>query len=190
MRIRLKREAQVLAQIQDPGIIDVYDFGELPDGSAFLVMEFLKGQDLAEILKRDGPGTPQQIATLVLQVGQALHSTHSKGVIHRDLKPSNLFIVPSGNSFQTKILDFGLAKSVRDDVSLTSTGMVVGTTPYLSPEQARDQLLGQESDLFSLAALTYELLTDLESWTNSNTLIGASELNRLKTSIVKRACPR
>lgn len=160
MRIRIRREAQIIAQLQHPGVISIYDFGELLDGSAFMVMEFLKGVDLQKVLKREGRGSPQQVARVLLQVGEALHTTHSRGVIHRDLKPSNLFVVPSDSEFQVKVLDFGLAKSVINDVSLTATGMVVGTPSYMSPEQARGQLMDEQSDLFSLASLTYELLTE------------------------------
>ena len=159
MRFRINREAQILAQIQHPGVISIYDFGELSDGSAFMVMEYLEGEDLQSILKREGPGTPQQIAMVLQQVGEALNTSHGKGVVHRDLKPSNLFVVNSGSEFQVKVLDFGLAKSVKDSSSLTATGLIMGTPAYMSPEQAQGQVMNEQSDLFSLASLTYELLS-------------------------------
>lgn len=159
MRLRIKREAQILAQIQHPGVISVYDFGELLDAATFMVMEYLEGEDLQIILKRDGPGTPQQVATVLQQVGEALNTSHAKGVIHRDLKPSNLFVVGSGSELQIKVLDFGLAKSVNDNSPLTVTGLIMGTPAYMSPEQARGHPMNEQSDLFSLASLTYELLT-------------------------------
>jgi len=141
MRMRISREARLIAQIQHPGVVSIYDFGEVPDGSAFIVMEFLQGLDLAEVLKRAGPGTPQEVATVLTQVGDALCTTHALGVIHRDLKPANLFVVPSSSGFQVKVLDFGLAKSIGEDVSLTVSGMLVGTPAYMSPEQIRGQAL-------------------------------------------------
>jgi tRNA A-37 threonylcarbamoyl transferase component Bud32 len=169
MRFRIKREAQILAQIQHPGVISVFDFGELPDGSAFMVMEYLEGEDLQNILKRDGPGTPQQVAMVLQQVGEALNTSHARGVIHRDLKPSNLFVVNSGSpEFQIKVLDFGLAKSVNDDSPLTATGLIIGTPAYMSPEQAQGHLMNEQSDLFSLASLTYELLTGEQAFKGDN----------------------
>lgn len=160
VKIRMKREAHVIAQIQHPGVVSIYDFGELPDGSAYILMEFLKGMDLARLLKLEGPGTPAQIATVLTQVSDALQVTHSQGVIHRDLKPANLFITGSTNAFQVKVLDFGLAKSmISEDVSLTVSGLVVGTPSYMPPEQIRGEMVNEQSDLFSLAVLTYELLT-------------------------------
>jgi len=159
MRMRISREARLIAQIQHPGVVSIYDFGEVPDGSAFIVMEFLQGLDLAEVLKRAGPGTPQEVATVLTQVGDALYTTHTLGVIHRDLKPANLFVVPSSSGFQVKVLDFGLAKSIGEDVSLTVSGMLVGTPAYMSPEQIRGQALNGQSDLYSLACVAYELLS-------------------------------
>lgn len=159
MRIRLEREARTVARIQHPGVVSIYDFGEIPDGSAFLVMELLEGVDLAKILEHQGPGTPVQVASLLSQVGDALSAAHSHGVVHRDLKPANLFMIPSGSGFQVKVVDFGLAKSLGEESHLTATGMLLGSPAYMSPEQIRQQPLEARSDLFSLAALSYELLT-------------------------------
>jgi serine/threonine protein kinase len=161
MRMRLEREAHMVARIRHPGVVSIYDFGELSDGSAFIVMEFLQGLDLADTLKSEGPGTPAQVATVLSQVGDALTAAHSQGMIHRDLKPANLFIIPSGNAFQVKVVDFGLAKSFGEQTSLTISGMLVGSPAYMSPEQIRQQPLDVRSDLFSLASLSYELLTGI-----------------------------
>jgi ligand-binding sensor domain-containing protein/tRNA A-37 threonylcarbamoyl transferase component Bud32 len=159
MKMRVKREAQLIAQIRHPGVVTIYDFGKLADGSSYFVMELLKGRDLQKMLRQQGAGTPKQVSTVLHQVGDALRTTHSLGIIHRDLKPANLFIVPSGSDFQTKVLDFGLAKSVNEDSSLTLSGIVMGTPAYMSPEQVRGEPMDARSDLFSLAVVAYELLT-------------------------------
>jgi len=158
-KIRLKREADVIARIQHPGVVSIYDFGVLLDGSCYILMEFLKGTDLAELLEDQGPGSPGQVAAVLAQVADALATTHAQGIVHRDLKPANLFVTPSSSGFQIKVLDFGLAKSVTEDVSLTMSGTVVGTPGYMSPEQIRGDLVDEQSDLFSLAAVAFELLT-------------------------------
>lgn len=161
IRTRIEREANMIARIQHPGVVSIHDVGEVQDGSAFIVMEFLKGLDMAHILSREGPATPEQVARVLSQVGDALSMAHEQGVIHRDLKPANLFLTPGPDKsgFQVKILDFGLAKPIGDETSLTVSGILVGTPGYMSPEQARQQPIDQRSDLFSLAAVTYELLT-------------------------------
>jgi len=159
MRSRVEREAHTLARLNHPGLIGLYDFGELPDGSAYLAMEFLQGLDLAEILRRQGPGTPLQVAAVLEQAGSALSSAHALGIIHRDLKPANLFLVPSGTAFQTKVVDFGLAKPPEVDKQLTVSGVMVGTPGYMSPEQVRALAVDERSDLFSFAAVAHELLT-------------------------------
>src|SRR5262249_29625935 len=139
MRFRLEREAQSIAHIRHQGVVALFDSGELDDGSAFLVMELLAGQDLASLLAEYGRGRPSQVATLVRQAGTALAAAHGAGVIHRDIKPENLFLVPSGAGFQVKILDFGIARSTKVDNRVTMTGVVLGTPSYMSPEQVRGQ---------------------------------------------------
>ncbi len=167
-KIRLKREADVIARIQHPGVVSIYDFGVLLDGSCYILMEFLKGMDLEKVLQRQGPAAPAQVAAVLLQVADALKTTHAQGIVHRDLKPANLFLTPSTSGFQIKVLDFGLAKSVTDDVSLTISGTVVGTPAYMSPEQIRGELVDEQSDLFSLAAVAFELLTGKRAFEAEN----------------------
>jgi ligand-binding sensor domain-containing protein len=158
-RFRLEREAQTLARIRHPGVIDLFDSGELEDGSAFLVMELLAGRDLAGVLSRHGPGTPAQVATLLRQAAAALAAAHRAGVVHRDVKPANIFLMPDPRPFQTKLLDFGLAKSTRLESKLTRTGNFVGTPAYMSPEQVEGTQVDARADLYSLAAVAYEALT-------------------------------
>jgi tRNA A-37 threonylcarbamoyl transferase component Bud32 len=159
MKDRWEREAHMVARLHHPGIVELYDVGELADGSAFFVMELLEGVDLSRILKAQGPASPSQVADVLQQVGSALGSAHTAGVIHRDLKPANLFLIPGHDRFQLKVVDFGIAKLIREEASITRTGVLLGSPSYMSPEQIRGQKLDQRSDLFSLASVTYELLT-------------------------------
>ncbi len=159
LRFRLEREAQTIARIHHPGVVALFDTGELDDGSAYLVMEYLQGSDLAELLSSQGAGTPRQVASLLRQSASALAAAHSQKIIHRDIKPANVFLSPSGDGFHVKILDFGLARSTSLDSHLTRTGIVVGTPAYMSPEQVRGEHVDERSDLYSLAAVIFEALT-------------------------------
>lgn len=156
---RWEREARTIARLHHPGIVNVYDVGELESGIAFLIMEFLQGTDMARRLHVEGPGRPAQVALLLEQVGDALTSAHNAGVIHRDLKPANLFMIASAEGFKIKVVDFGLAKLLHEDQTITRTGIVVGSPFYMSPEQIRGEKLDGRSDLFSLAVVAYELIT-------------------------------
>ena len=158
-RARFLQEAQSLAAIQHPGVIAVFDSGEWEGGSAFLVMERLRGWPLASLLKVHGPGHPHQVARLLREGAAALAAAHEAGLLHRDLKPANLFISDAAEPFHTVLLDFGLAKSLAQLTQMTQTGMVIGTPQYMSPEQTRGQDLDARSDLYSFAAVIYEALT-------------------------------
>ena len=159
IRARFTQEAKALASIEHPGVISIYDSGELEDGSAFMVMELLKGVDLGTLLARHGPGTPAQVARLLRQGGAGLAAAHRAGVIHRDIKPANIFLTALVDSFQVKILDFGLAKPLAAEGGVTQTGMVVGTPQYMSPEQVRGLSLDARSDVYAFAANGYEALS-------------------------------
>ncbi|HET8900576.1 MAG TPA: protein kinase [Holophagaceae bacterium] len=165
-RLRFEREARTVAKIQHPRVISIFDSGELEDGSAFIVMELLRGLDLAELLDVSGPGSPRQVALLLRQAASALQAAHDAGIIHRDVKPANIFLsnAPEGSPdgsppFFAKVLDFGLAKSMELDGGLTQAGMVVGTPQYMSPEQLKGQAVDARSDLYSLATVAFEALT-------------------------------
>lgn len=157
-RFRLEREAKVIARIQHPGVTALFDTTELEDGSLVLVMELLKGRGLSSVLSRFGAGTPQQVARLLRQTGAALSAAHKEGVIHRDIKPDNIFLVADNGGFQAKLLDFGVALSIRFDERLTQTGMMVGTPVYMSPEQLQCKILDERADLYSLACVMWEAL--------------------------------
>jgi eukaryotic-like serine/threonine-protein kinase len=158
---RFVREGRTLAQLDSPHIVRVYDDGKLDDGTPFIIMEFLEGSDLAAIAARG----PMEIGTAVSYIRQAcsaLEVAHSARIVHRDLKPSNLFLTQRKPPM-LKVLDFGVSKSVSTDelsLTLTSTGMVIGSPRYMSPEQiTASRQVESTSDIWSLGVILYELLT-------------------------------
>jgi serine/threonine protein kinase len=150
---RFKREARNAAQLNHPNIITIFDFVE-EEGHLYMVMELLEGQDLKELIKSGAPLTMEQILSIMEQIADGLGFAHSKGVIHRDLKPANIHVSRNG---QVKILDFGLVHEASSD--MTKTGQVMGTPNYMSPEQVQGLRVDPRSDIFSLGAVFYELLT-------------------------------
>jgi serine/threonine-protein kinase len=160
---RFRREGEVLAGLRHPHIVDVVDTNQLSDGSPYLIMELLDGEDLAARLQRVGPFSVIAALEIAKQVGEALGAAHAAGVVHRDLKPSNIFLCRSGPvSNYVKILDFGIAKLVSDErTPLTLTASLMGTPGYMAPEQALGRLesIDGRTDQFALAAVLYELLS-------------------------------
>lgn len=152
---RFKQEAKVLAQLQHPYILPVFDFGEA-DGYTYLVMPFIKSGTLTDVLKRERLSLPQ-VRAIVTQIGSALDYAHARGFIHRDVKPSNVLVDESGNFLLT---DFGLAKIIESsNVSLTTSGAIMGTPAYMSPEQGLGQKLDKRSDIYALGVILYEMAT-------------------------------
>ena len=182
VRLRFEQEARLLASIRHPGVIDVYDTGELPSGAAFIAMERLVGADLAEVLRRHGRGTPAQVAAVVAQGGAALAAAHAAGFVHRDIKPANIFLEPRSEGLRVRLLDFGLAKSMQLDTSLTQTGMLLGTPLYMSPEQVQGREFDARSDLYSLAVVAYEALVGKK-------LIEAEEFSAVCVAILQGTPP-
>jgi hypothetical protein len=161
---RFRWEAKITARLQHPGITVVHDVGS-HDGEWFIVMELLKGRDLAAVLAKAPNGLPVETAmSLAAQAAEALQAAHTARVIHRDLKPANLFLLENG---QLKICDFGIARAV-DATPLTHAGVVVGTPPYMSPEQCEGSPVGEASDLYSLGCVLYELLTGRPPFTGDD----------------------
>ena len=154
---RFKAEAMFAAQLSHPNIVEVFDFG-MYEGLTFLVMEFIEGPTLAQMLTDDGPMAPDRVRTVLLQLAGALGRAHENGIIHRDLKPANVLISPDGYA---KLMDFGIAMEV-DDQTHRVPGQVSGTTHYVSPEQALGQVVTPHSDLYSLGVLGHELLTGVK----------------------------
>jgi len=164
---RFRSEALVMRRLNHPNAVQVRDFDETDDGRPFMVMEYIEGRSLDEVMTLEAPLEPARAARIAAQVCSALGAAHQLGIIHRDIKPSNVLLVATDEGEQAKVLDFGIAKvkeasSTLHKASLTGTGFVVGTPEYMSPEQAMgtrgDQLDGR-TDLYSLGIVLYEMLT-------------------------------
>ncbi|MCA9714188.1 MAG: protein kinase [Myxococcales bacterium] len=161
--LRFLQEARVTSQIRQENIIDIIDFGQTPDGLAYLAMELLEGEDLLQTLKRDGPLPWARLGPMVLQICAALNAAHELGVIHRDMKPANCFrIQHAGNPDFIKVLDFGVAKLLYGDANdkpITTAGTVVGTPMYLPPEVVNGASPTPQFDVYALGITMYQLLT-------------------------------
>jgi serine/threonine protein kinase len=162
---RFRREARAMSQLTHPNTVKVFLYGELEDGSLYIIMEFLEGRNLNQAVRHEGPFPMARALPILIQVCGALDEAHKAGIIHRDLKPENIFLVQSGAVRDyPKVLDFGLAKvgerQMRPgSVILTQEGMVFGTPEFMSPEQAQGKTLTPASDVYSLAVILYEMLT-------------------------------
>jgi len=156
---RFRTEARALAALQSEYVVRVFDCGELPDGTPYLVMERLLGEDLRSLLARTGALPVQRAVRLALDACQGLAAVHGAGVVHRDLKPANLFVTRRDSGAELcKILDFGVAKLVTSDA--THQGHLLGTVRYMAPEQLEDASSATEkTDIYSLGAILYEALT-------------------------------
>ena len=159
---RFRREAEILGMLRHPHIVDITDWNALPDGSPYLVMELLDGEDLASLLSRQRILPLPQALALAAQIGEALGAAHGAGVVHRDLKPGNIFLCRNGAFPQfVKVLDFGIAKLEQHDrTPLTANASLMGTPGYMAPEQALGKVdhVDARSDQFALAAIVYEML--------------------------------
>jgi serine/threonine-protein kinase len=158
---RFRREAQSAAGLNHPAIVAVYDTGEdrAPDGASvpYIVMEYVEGRTLRDVLKAEGPLPPQRAMEITAEVAGALDFSHRNGLIHRDIKPANVMITRGG---AVKVMDFGIARALSDNAAtVTQTATVIGTAQYLSPEQARGESVDARSDVYSTGCLLYELLT-------------------------------
>ena len=155
---RFRREAQAAANLNHPNIVAIYDWGQ-QSGTYFIVMEYIEGRSLSEIIHADGPLHPRRAAEITADVAAALGFAHRNGVVHRDVKPGNILISPSG---QVKVADFGIAQAITggaDQSNLTQVGAVMGTATYFSPEQAQGKPVDPRSDLYSLGCVLFEMLT-------------------------------
>ncbi|MDJ0763370.1 MAG: serine/threonine-protein kinase [Myxococcota bacterium] len=163
---RFRREARAMSRLSHPNTARVFLYGHIEASEQlYIVMEYLKGVDLARWVRREGPMPMERALKVMIQVLGALEEAHSVGVIHRDLKPENILLTTQGGIADfPKVLDFGLAK-VREtrlrpgSVALTREGMVFGTPEFMSPEQARGETLDAKSDIYSAGLILYELLT-------------------------------
>ena len=164
-RTRFENEARAAARLQSKHVVGVFDYGVMPDGRPFIVMEYLSGESLDARLERSGRMTVEQTIVIVTQVSRALSKAHAAGIVHRDLKPENVFLVHDDEDGTdiAKVVDFGIAKFTDTSMGVSSstrTGSVLGTPYYMSPEQARGlRSLDFRSDLWSLGVITYRCLT-------------------------------
>lgn len=153
---RFQMEAQAVASLSHPNIVSIYDVGE-EDGLPYLVMEYVEGANLKEIIRRQGALSPSEAVNIGIQVCAALEHAHSKGIIHRDIKPHNILVTPGG---RVKVTDFGLARVLSiPSATMTQSGTVMGSVHYFSPEQARGEETTPQSDIYSLGVVLYEAVS-------------------------------
>ena len=158
--LRFRREAQNAAKLNHPTIVQVFDTGEAETDEGplpFIVMEYVEGETLRDILRANGPVAPRQAMTWMADVAAAMDFSHRNGIVHRDMKPANVMIDKSG---AVKVMDFGIARAMSDtSATMTQTSAVMGTAQYLSPEQARGIKVDPRSDIYSMGCVLFELLT-------------------------------
>src|SRR3954464_9119712 len=157
---RFRREARAAAGLNHPNIVAVYDWGE-EDGTSYIVMEYVRGQTLRDLIEDYGPLPAPEAARIAADIADALSFAHAHGVVHRDVKPGNVLITPQGD---VKVTDFGIARSDSSE-PLTKTGAVMGTATYFSPEQAQGFPLDGRSDVYALGVVLYEMLTGTAPFT-------------------------
>lgn len=166
--LRFRREAQNAAALNHPAIVAVYDTGEAETASGplpYIVMEYVDGMTLRDIVHTDGPIPSQRAIEIIADVCQALNFSHQHGIIHRDVKPANIMISQAG---AVKVMDFGIARAIADNTSVTQTAAVIGTAQYLSPEQARGEKVDARSDVYSLGCVLYEILSGQPPFTGDS----------------------
>jgi serine/threonine protein kinase len=166
---RFRAEARNTARLSHPGIATIHDYGEVsvqgaPGDTGYIVMELVPGQPLSAMLRERGHLAPYEAMSIIGQAAQALEVAHASGVIHRDIKPGNLMVMPDGH---VKVTDFGIARAT-DDIPLTTTGDVLGTSYYLSPEQTSGHPATSASDIYSLAIVAYESLAGRRPFQDTN----------------------
>jgi hypothetical protein len=157
-RARFEQESLLAAQIEHPNVIPVYEVGE-HEGSVFIVMRFVDGIDVGELLRRSGRLEPRVAAAIVVQVAAALDAAHAHGLVHRDVKPGNVLVTGEAGREHVYLTDFGITKRIGQNSGLTATGALVGTLDYIAPEQLLGHPVSARSDVYSLGCLLYELLT-------------------------------
>lgn len=156
---RFRAEAQAAASLNHPNVVAVYDSGEDPAGS-YIVMELVDGEDLASLLRRNGPLPPRQAARIAAEVARALAAAHGRGLVHRDIKSSNILIARDG---RVKVGDFGIARALAE-AQVTLPGTTLGSVHYFSPEQSRGEQLTEATDIYSLGIVLFEMLTGRRPW--------------------------
>src|SRR4051795_13580254 len=151
---RFRREARAVAQLNHPHVVTVIDAGE-DDGNPYIVFEYVEGETLKELIRRLGRLPVAEAVAYAVEIARALECAHAHLLVHRDVKPQNVLIDPDGRA---KVTDFGIARSL-EQKGMTATGRVLGTTDYVSPEQAMGEDVDERSDVYSLGVVLYEMLT-------------------------------
>lgn len=179
---RFRQEAISASRIKHPNVLEIFDYGELTDGSSFIAMELLEGRDLGQALEKDGPLPPAAALEVLLQICRALEAAHARGVVHRDLKPDNVFLQKQeGADPIVKIVDFGIASLRSSEEAaqqeqagskrrLTKTGMIFGTPEYMAPEQAQGKRADERSDVYAAGVILFETLTGAVPFTGETFL--------------------
>jgi eukaryotic-like serine/threonine-protein kinase len=180
---RFRREARAVAQLSHPNIVTVIDRGEA-DGQQYIVFEYIDGESLKQLVDRNGPLPARRAIELALQVADALAFAHQAGLVHRDVKPQNVLVTEDG---EAKVTDFGIARSLDVEHGVTQTGTVLGTSNYLSPEQARGQTITPATDVYSLGVVIYELLTGEVPFPGENFVaVAMKHINEPPPSLLER----
>ncbi|HEX3333932.1 MAG TPA: Stk1 family PASTA domain-containing Ser/Thr kinase [Acidimicrobiales bacterium] len=183
---RFRREAQAAANLSHPNIVPVFDWGE-DDGAYFIVMEYIDGRSLSAVLRDPQKLDPRQVAMIGAGVAAALGFAHRHGVVHRDVKPGNVLITPEG---EVKVTDFGIARAINTEESLTQTGAVMGTAAYFSPEQAEGKGVDARSDIYSLGVVLYEMAVGRPPFTGDSPVAVASKHVRDDPELPRLVNPR
>ncbi|MBI5610113.1 MAG: protein kinase, partial [Deltaproteobacteria bacterium] len=167
MAMRFQQEASITAKLKQPHTVRVFDFGQMDSGDLFIAMEFLEGRVLTDLFNKAGPVPFRRLSRIMQQVLKSLAEAHEKGLVHRDLKPDNIFLQNvHGEDDFVKVLDFGIAKSLVGGElgAKTATGVIVGTPPYMSPEQARGTAVDVRTDIYAIGCILYEALTGMSAF--------------------------
>ncbi|HEY0986880.1 MAG TPA: serine/threonine-protein kinase, partial [Kofleriaceae bacterium] len=191
---RFFNEARAATAIPDPGIVQIFDFGQHSAGTAYIAMECLDGEELDKRLRRMGKLPVADALRILRQVASTVGVAHSRGIVHRDLKPSNIFMVRDpevAGGERAKVLDFGIAKLLGDQrtVSKTMVGVVMGTPSYMSPEQARGKdIVGARSDIYALGCMLFELVAGTPPFAGESQFeVVAKHLNEVAPALSSRA---
>jgi|SRR5579862_1314229 len=180
---RFLREARTVASLSHPNIVTVIDRGE-HEGQQFIVFEYVEGENLKRLIERAGPAPVERALELAIQIARGLVAAHERGLVHRDVKPQNVLLNGDGRA---KVTDFGIAREIEVHRGMTQTGTILGTSDYISPEQAQGRHVDEHSDVYSLGIVLYELLTGELPFTGDNFVaVAMGHINEPPPSVLDR----